>query len=168
MDDARDRRTPAPRAAAGAGGSTTTARRRPLFRHPWRVAIIAVALLVVLNLGAVLLANADTSVNGRPALPADIESISPERGELVGLVDDVTVNLLDSYTGVLVIDGVEIPEDQLDRVPELGIITFRPGPGKDITKLRTGENTAEVLYWLRTKDRPEHPARFGWSFRAAA
>jgi hypothetical protein len=142
--------------------------RPPLFRHPWRVTIVVVALLAVVNLGVILLANADTSVDGRPSLPSDIEAISPERGELVGLVDDISVNLADSYTGVLKVNGQEIPEDQLDRVPELGIITFRPGPGKDITRLRTGDNLVEVLYWPRTKDRPENPAHFGWRFRAAA
>jgi hypothetical protein len=132
------------------------------------VAVVVVALLAVLNLGVILFENADTNPGGRPALSADIQSISPERGELVGPVDDVTVDLADSYTGVLVIDGKEIPEDQLDRVSELGIVTFRPGPNKDISRFRAGDNTAEVLYWPRTKDRPARPARFGWTFRVAA
>lgn len=170
MSDARgDGRTPAMRPDPREPGTNAAApARRPLFRHPWRVVIIVVSLLVVINLGVILLANADTSVGGRAELPADIEAINPERAELVGLVDDVSVNLDDRYTGVLKIDGIEIPEDQLDRVAELGIISFRPGPGKDIEKLRAGDNTAEVLYWPATKDRPANPAHFGWSFRAAA
>lgn len=130
--------------------------------------MVAVALIVVLNLGVVLLANSDTSVDGRARLPNDIESINPERGEITGLVDDVSVDLLDSLTGVLVVDGLEIPEDQLDRVEELGLITFRPGPGKELTQFRAGDNTVEVLYWPRTEDRPAEPARYGWRFRAAA
>ena len=146
----------------------TTSAHRPLFRHPGRVAIVVITLLVVLNLGVILLASTDTSPGGRPSLPSDVESISPERGALVGPVDDVTVDLLDGYTGVLVIDGKEIPEDQLDRVPELGIITFRPGRDKDISRFSAGDNTAEVLYWPRTKDRPDTPGRFGWRFRVAA
>jgi hypothetical protein len=156
-------------------GRTTSDRRRPpqkasrpLFRHPWRVAIVAVALLAVLNLGAVLLANSDTTEGGKAALPTDIESISPERGALASLVDDVTVDLRDSLTGVLVIDGVEIPEDQLNRVSELGIISFRPGTNKEISRFRAGDNTVVVLYWPRTKQRPKSPASYGWRFRAAA
>jgi hypothetical protein len=150
------------------GATGTAPSRRRIFQHPGRVAVVVVALLLVVNLGVILLENADTSPGGRQDLTADIESITPERGELVGPVSDVTVDLVDSYTGVLVINGNEIPEDQLDRVPELGIITFRPGPSKDVAKFPAGENTAEVLYWPRTKDRPDNPARFGWRFRVAA
>jgi hypothetical protein len=164
-----DAHTPAMRPVPREPGTTGTAPpRRQLFAHPGRVAVVVVALLAVINLGVILLANADTSPGGRPSLSADIESISPERGELVGPVADVTVDLADSYTGVLVIDGIEIPQDQLDRVAELGIVTFRPGPNKEISRFRAGENTAEILYWPRTKDRPDHPARFGWHFRVAA
>ena len=107
-------------------GATRT--KRPLFRHPWRVAIVAVAVIAVLNLGAILIANSDTTPGGKVDLPSDVESISPENGALAGLVDDVTVDLADNLTGVLVIDGVEIPEDQLNRIAELGVITLPPGP----------------------------------------
>ena len=142
--------------------------KKPLFRHPGRIAIVVVALLAVLNLGIILLANSDTSLEGREKLPNDIEAINPERGEITGLIDDVTVDLLDSLTGVILINGVEIPEDQLDRVEELGLISFRPGRDKELTKFPAGDNTVEVLYWPRTKDRPADPAHFGWRFRAAA
>jgi hypothetical protein len=145
-----------------------TAPKRPLFRHPWRVGIVAVAIIAVLNLGAILVANSDTTPGGKVELPSDIESISPANGALAGLVDDVTVDLADNLTGVLVIDGHEIPEDQLERIPELGLITFRPGPDKEFPRYIAGENTVVVKYWPRTKPRPATPASYGWRFRAAA
>jgi hypothetical protein len=145
----------------------TTARRR-VFEHPWRVAIVAVVLLIVLNLGIVLLANADTSPGGKQELPSAVESINPERGQLTGLVDNVTVDLADNLQGELIVDGVQIPDDQLDTIPQLGVITFRPGPGKDLTRLLTGENTVVVHYWPRGDSRPENPASYSWRFRAAA
>jgi hypothetical protein len=151
-----------------AAGRSRAKGSRPVFRHPWRVAIVAVAVLAVVNLGAILLASSDTTPGGKVDLPTDVESISPENGALAGLVDDVTVDLRDSYTGVLVIDGVEIPEDQLSRVEELGLITFRPGAGKEISRFRAGENTVDVLYWPRTKERPDKPFHYSWRFRAAA
>jgi hypothetical protein len=163
MADARDKGRKALDGSRGPQGA-----RPPLFRHPGRVVIVAVGLLVVLNLGIILVANSDTSVKGRAALPNDIESISPERGEIASLVDDVTVDLRDNLTGVLVVDGVEIPEDQLKRIDELGVITFRPGPNKELSRYRAGDNTVVVLYWPRTKARPANPASFGWRFRAAA
>jgi hypothetical protein len=144
-------------------------RERPkAIRHPWRVAIVAIALIAVLNLVVILLANTDTSVPGTKDLPVTIESVSPAPGEITGLIDDVTVDLRDDLTGVLVIDGIEIPEDQLERTPELGIVTFRPGPGKELTQFRGGTNTVVVYYWPSTKDRPAHPSVHSWSFRAAA
>lgn len=151
-----------------ASGSSRAKTSRPIFRHPWRVAIVAVAVLAVVNLGAILIANSDTTPGGKVDLPTDIESITPENGALAGLIDDVSVDLRDSYTGVLVIDGTEIPEDQLNRVEELGLITFRPGPDKEISRFRAGENTVDVLYWPRTKQRPDEPFRYSWRFRAAA
>jgi hypothetical protein len=70
---------------------------------------------------------------------------------------------------VLVVDGLEIPEDQLDRVKELGEISFRPGPGEAITKLRTGSNEVVVKYWSqKLTNRPANPPSFGWSFQASA
>jgi hypothetical protein len=143
--------------------------RRRAVQHPGRVAIVLGVVLLVLNLGVILLATADTSEKGLRPLPNDIESISPERGELTGLVDTITVNLRDDMTGVLVVDGIEIPEDQLDRVVGLQVVSFRPGPGKEIPRFRAGDNTVLVRYWRgRLQDRPADPFTFGWSFRASA
>ncbi len=134
----------------------------------------SIALLVVLNLGIVLLNNSDTSPGGRNPLPATVESVSPEPGSIASPIDTVTVDLDDSLTGVLLIkhEGryVEIPEDQLDRVVELSQISFRPGPGKDITKFSAGENDVVVLFWSKTRvgGRPQHPASYSWSFQVKA
>jgi hypothetical protein len=146
-------------------------RARP-FRHPWRVTIVAVALFAVLNLGVILLANSDTSEPGTESLPESVEAVTPGPGELTTLVDDVAADLRDDVTGDLVINGITIPEDQLDRTDELGIVAFRPGKGKELTELQRGENTVVVYYWPRTDPRPEPlesaPLRYSWRFRAAA
>jgi hypothetical protein len=149
--------------------ATAAPARRPLFRHPWRVAIVSVTVLLVLNLGVILLNESDTTPGGLQALPSDIESISPERAQLASPLDTVSVDLADQYTGVLVIDGIEIPEDQLERVVSLQTISFRPGPDKAISRYRAGENTVVVKYWRgRLQDRPGNPYSFGWTFRASA
>ena len=160
------RSLPAPRRAA--------APRRKLFQHPGRIAVVVVALLVVLNLGIVLLNNADTDPGGVNPLPATVESVSPEPDSIAGPVETITVDLDDSLTGVLLVrhNGafVEIPEDQLDRVVELGQISFRPGPGKDITRFSAGQNDVVVLYWSKTRvgGRPKNPASYAWSFNVKA
>ena len=120
-----------------------------------------VVLLLTLTLGATVIHNTDTSTgDSHPELPSTIEAIHPERGELTGLVDNIEVDLNDRYTGVMELDGVEIPEDQLDRIEQLGVIAFRPGPGKEFTRLKAGENTVVVHYWPRTDPRPDTPLTF--------
>lgn len=151
--------------------STTNAERRagraPLFRHPWRVAITVGVLLVVVNLGAVLLNESDTSRTGR-AYPNAIDAVSPEPGDLIRPLDTITADLRDDLTGVLVIDGVEVPEDQLERVVPLGQVSFRPGPGHDLTKFLPGSHTVAVLFWPQGKDRPTTPGSYSWSFSVGA
>ncbi len=149
----------------------TPAKRQRVFEHPGRVAVIVIALVVVANLAFFLGRESDTSETGPgglPPLPSEIESVSPERGELTGLVDSIEVDLNDNYTGDIAIDGITIPEDQLERTEQLGLVQFRPGPGKEITRLRTGENTVVVTFWPRIQDRPANPPTFSWRFRAAA
>jgi len=155
-----------------AAGSRAPARK--VFQHPGRVAIVVVALLAVLNLGILLLNTSDTSLVTRNPLPVAVESVSPQPGSITGPIDTITVDLDDRLTGVLLVKTggayVEIPEDQLARVPELGQVSFRPGPGKEITKFRTGENDVVVLYWSKTRigGRPAHPASYSWSFQVRA
>jgi len=140
-----------------------------LVKHPWRVAIVIGSLLVLANLGILLLASTDTSQSSLQPLPNEIESISPERGALTPLIDTITVDLRDDMSGVLVVDGVEIPEDQLERVVGLQQVIFRPGAGKEIPRFRGGDNSVVVKYWRgRLQDRPANPYTFGWTFRATA
>jgi hypothetical protein len=143
--------------------------RRRLFKHPGRVAVVAITLLVTVNLGIFLLNESDTSQPGANSRPVDIEAVSPKPDSNTGLVDTVTVDLADRYTGVLVIDGVEIPEDQLVRVVGIQTVSFRPGPGKEISKFRPGINQVAVKYWDgRLVDRPAKPFTYSWQFDASA
>jgi hypothetical protein len=143
--------------------------RRRLFKHPGRVAIIAITVLVTLNLGVWLLNESDTSPVGDKVLPADIEAVTPTPNSITGLIDTVSVDLADQYTGVLVIDGIEIPEDQLERVVGIQTVSFRPGPGKVISRFRAGVNEVVVKYWNgRLQDRPAKPFSYNWTFRASA
>jgi len=65
---------------------------------------------------------------------------------------------------------VEVPEDQLDRVEGLSQISFRPGPGKEITRFQPGTVDVAVLSWSKTAPtgRPAHPDSYAWSFSVKA
>ena len=161
--------TQRPRAVTPGAGAPTA--RRPLFKHPWRIAIVVVGLLAVANLGILLLNKADTSRTGHD-LPTAIDSLTPGPGEIIRPQDTVGADLRNDLTGVLVLSGPgfreEIPEDQLERVEPLGQVTFRPGPDQDIRQFAPGNWSAVVLFWKTGKPRPAHPNSFGWSFRVGA
>jgi len=136
-----------------------------VFRHPWRVVVVVAVLLAVASLTAVLLDAADTSrVNESPR--AAVETVNPADGEI--LQDAITADLRNNLTGVLVIDGIEVPEDQTDRVEPLGQVSFRPGPGTDVDRFEPGVHKVAVLYWPQGKARPAHPDGYTWTFRSVS
>ena len=141
--------------------------RQPLFAHPWRVVVAVVVLLVVANLGVLLLSQSDTT-RDVSRFPSAIDEVSPRPGELVRPQDTITADLSNELTGVLVIDHVEIPEDQLDRIVPLGQVSFRPGPTKELTRFAPGAHAAVVFYWPQGKPRPRNPSAYSWSFRSGA
>lgn len=59
-----------------------------------------------------------------------------------------------------------IPQDQLDRNLELGVITFQPGPGKAIERLQGGQNCATASYW-QVATGPDQTFTRSWCFSAA-
>jgi hypothetical protein len=146
-----------------------TARPRPpLFQHPWRVLTVVVAVVVVLNLGVVILNKSDTTPQARTGLPMTIQSIQPRPGDLIRPQDTIIVEFDPNLTGALVLDGQEIPTNELDRLPGLGEVSFRPGPGKSLSRFAPGSHTVVVEYWAVSKPRPTNPASYGWSFRVGA
>ena len=129
--------------------------------------IVGAVVIIVLNLAIFGLDSSDTSPEGR-TLPSTLDSVTPSPGELVRLQDTIGADLRDDLTGVLLLDGVEIPEDQLERVVPLAVVTFRPGKDQDLESFEAGEHTLTVLYWEQGKERPAKPDSYSWSFRAGA
>ena len=143
------------------------------------IASIAVGvglLFVVLGIRA--------SVTGRDAqnLPAQIQSINPVRSATqVQKQEKIQVDLIDGYTGVLVINKVEPPVVSLDSLPAakpgqqvtLPLVTifepgnntlsFQPTKGALIEQYNTGVNTVVVRYW-KIVDGPAASRSFTWQF----
>lgn len=139
-----------------------------LGRHPGRVIIVVVGVLAVLNLAFFIGREQDSSEPGEKALPSAVESVSPEPGTQADRRITVTVDLRDGLTGVLEIDGLRLPEDQLDYIAPQGIISFQPGPDQELSSFEPGEHTVRVLYWKATEAEPADPDSYGWRFRATA
>lgn len=137
----------------------------PVLRHPWRFAIVGVVLLVVVNLFYFLGTEQETE-QPPAALPIAVESVTPGPGEI--LQDEIVADLVNTFTGVLEIDRVEIPEDQLTRVADLGQVSFRPGPDKEVEKFEPGPHVVVVYYWEQGRERPRNPDAYSWTFRAVS
>jgi hypothetical protein len=125
--------------------------------------LLALAGVVAVNLlvAAVVIGGGEEG----PDLPSSIESVIPTPGSGILAQDEVGADLLDTFTGVLVIDGVEIPEDQLRYNLPLGEVGFRPGAGTDIVRFEEGLHSATIVYWPQDRSREEAKS-FTWSFRA--
>jgi len=132
-----------------------------------------------------------SSVTGREALalPPTIESTDPVRGAVrVPAQTEVFVDLLAGYTGVLVIDGVELktvdPNDlssdngstpsvvpgQQVSLPATTIyergnatLTFVPTKGAPIESFEQGPHTVSVIYWKILESRAQSRS-YTWTF----
>jgi hypothetical protein len=154
--------------ATGAKIAGARPARARLFRHPWRVVIVVAALALVVNLVIVLGMSSDTSDRGQQGINQDIVQIRPGRGSIVNPLDDIEVRLRSGLTGVLVLNGTRLPEDQLVIDDATSTITFRPAEGREVSRLAAGRNDLAVLYWNQTGPEPPDPGSYGWSFQVGA
>lgn len=153
--------------------------KRPSLAAKRAAAAIAVGVGLVL-----VIVGLSTAVTGREAqdLPAQIQSINPVRSAAqVQRQEKVEVDLIDGYTGVLIINNVELPVIGLDELPPaspgqqvdlpLSVIfepgnntlSFQPAKGALISEYQTGVNTAVVRYW-KIVDGPAAARSFTWQF----
>ncbi len=138
----------------------STKRRRMIWR---RIVMVGGGLAAVnLFIGGFVIAGRSSESQ---ALPIEVERVIPAPGSVIAPQDGVQVDLADEYTGVLVIDGKEIPLDQLTVVLPLGQVSFRPAPGLDITRFPPGPHVVRVVYWRQAESR-EHSRAFVWRFTA--
>ena len=160
------RSLPGPRSAA--------APRRKAFQHPGRIAVVVVALLVVVNLGIVLLNNADTDPGGANPLPRDRRVGEPRAGidRRPGRDHHRRSRRQPHRRAARAPQRayLEIPEDQLSRVVELGQIRSARGRARTSRRFNAGQNDVVVLYWSQTRvgGRPKNPASYSWSFEVKA
>lgn len=99
------------------------------------------------------------------SLPSEVQRVVPSAGALIRPQDDVGVDLADTHTGRLSIDGDTVPFDQVTRVEPLSQIFFRPGEGKVIRRFAAGTHRATVTYWPKHESEESAGASFTWTFR---
>jgi hypothetical protein len=153
-----------------AASDARPAPRRKAIQHPGRFAIVAGGLTVVALLFAAAIGSADTK-DRRATLPAQIQSISPKPGAIVPPQEAINVDLRDDLTADLSLCGptqsvgtcTALPADQVDFVPALGQLTFRPGEGKEIDAYDPGQNRVVVAYRSQA-DPARDTGTYSWTF----
>lgn len=128
--------------------------------------------------------------NEQLGLPDGIESLNPVRGATQVLQQTaVFVDLAEGYTGVLVVDGVELPTISLDAIgiqpvggtsdpggqvslpaatiyePGNATLTFEPSDDAPISTFETGRHEVTVVYW-KIEDGRNTSRSFRWDFYA--
>ena len=99
-------------------------------------------------------------------LPVAIQAVSPIAGSNVLSQSDVVVDLAVGYTGEIDINGVPIPDDQINEAAALNQFRFQPGQGKAIERLFPDQNCVRVNYWLIVQG-PDSAQTYTWCFFAS-
>lgn len=131
-------------------------------RRTFRGLVLGLGGLLALNLFVAGFVIASRE-NDRVPIPSVIESVYPLPDTLSRPIETIHADLDDLYTGVLIVDGIEIPEDQLQRQVPLGIVSFRPGKDREIERLDAGFHRVDVEYWSQEETR-EQSRIYTWTF----
>ena len=113
-----------------------------------RLATVGIVLVAIAGFA---LAASRTKTGEPPILesgPPDIvELLQPTSGAQVLRQAQIGIDLAPAWTGVLIVNGTEIPESQLLRRPELNQIFFSPVEGAVIENLPAGRNCVTAEIW---------------------
>ena len=147
----------------------------------WRIG----ALLIVAAACGILYWGSGRAETTQPTGTGDlvVRQLSPGDGAKALRQTQVGADLLDGYDGRLTVNGIEIPEEEMEGVidpssPEAATLPpgqadelrpnnrnrvfFAPGPGKVIEKLPQGETTITVTYF-RDKQPAVGRGSFTWT-----
>ena len=109
----------------------------------------------------------DTGQPDGPAVTGDeaVERRIPPPNSEILRQEAVGVDLRTGWTGVLQLNGVEIPLDQVDdaNLASTGELLFTVGEGKAVERFDAGENCLTVVYW-RVEDSRADSRSTTWCF----
>jgi hypothetical protein len=93
-----------------------------------------------------------------------VEALMPNRNDQVPQQTRVGIDLVTGWTGVLVLNGVEIPEDELSVTQELGVVEFTPDDGLAVEQLEGGQNCVTAIVWPLSEGRDQGGQNVTWCF----
>ncbi|CAN5630001.1 hypothetical protein BH18ACT1_BH18ACT1_13290 [soil metagenome] len=141
-----------------------------LGHHLPKMRRIVIVLGVVVAVGLLVWASsrdADDAGDQAQLTDSAVEELIPADGAQDLRQREIGIDLAPSWTAVLVVDGEEIPEDQLRRNEPLNQVFFRPGEGQVIDELFPGPHGVSALIWRPQYEDREDARTVSWSFRVS-
>jgi hypothetical protein len=123
----------------------------------------ALITLAVAAFVAAYLTTSDDDGSGSGRDGEYVERLVPERDSQVVQQGTVGIDLAPGWEASLSIDGVPIPEDDLDVTESLNLVQFTPGEGKAMGTLPVGNICAQARAW-ETATGPEDARTVSWCF----
>jgi len=153
------------------------------FRRPQTSLLVASLIIASCIVGMGYAVSISVTGKARLGLPATIEEIDPVRSATqVPAQTRVFVDLASGYTGVLVVDGLELETVNLDDLrgrtpsgkqistppttafePGNATLTFHPNEDAPIDKFTEGEHVVQVIFWKVTESRASAHT-YSWTF----
>lgn len=115
-----------------------------------RVRRILTTIVILACIGGLALAAQHTqradgdqpTITGLPHTVVELQAPAP--GSSVLSQAQVLIDLTSDYDARLVVNGVLIPDDEVQKRPELNQVLFTPGPGKVVEKFNAGPNCVDA------------------------
>lgn len=101
------------------------------------------------------------TVNGRADV---VEHLIPQQGAEILQQAEIGIDLAVGYEAVLLLNGTEIPADELRVVPEQNQVFFAPGPDRTFEALPSGPSCATAVVWRTADGRGVADLTFEWCF----
>ena len=78
--------------------------------------------------------------------PEAVEEVFPKPGDRDLRQTTIFADLAPGYTGYLLIDGIEVPLDDIQFVDALNTVTLKPTEDSDFRQLDSGTHCATIVY----------------------
>ncbi|MEO7555137.1 MAG: hypothetical protein ABIV94_00860 [Acidimicrobiales bacterium] len=144
--------------------------RRHVLVRRWIITGIVLSCVAALAVAATHTRRGDdASVGGSPGGPSPevVELLTPAGGDtLVNQQAQIGIDLTTPYQAFLLLNGVQIPDDELLKRPELSAVYFTPGEDKFLKALPPGQNCVQAVI-SRVDGTDQAITPITWCFRVA-
>lgn len=135
----------------------------PIYSTRFKIIAAVLVTLVAVGFVAAYLATESTDDSDTSGVDSFVEQLIPGRDTQLLQQGTVGIDLAAGWEARLVIDGVAVPEDELNVVDSLNLTEFTPGPDKVMDALPVGTVCATATVW-KASTGPEDSRQVTWCF----